>query len=132
MAAEEAAADAVEEVAAAVAAAGGEAEAAVALEAAALEAAGEAVVAAASRAPTDPALRADGGLRPTTTEATAGVNTGARTKVAGDSGEVPERATGSRSPNIQECQRHHYWLCILCKKITILKCRRVFYTMCCK
>ena len=132
MAVEEAAADAVEEVAAAVAAAGGEAEASVALEAAALEAAGKAVVAAASGAPKDPALRADGGLQPTTTEATAGVNTGARTKVAGDSGEVPEVATGSRSPNIQECQRHHYWLCTLCKKSTILKCRRVFYTTCCK
>ena len=107
MAAEVAAADAVEEVAAADAVAGGEAEAAAALASAALSAAGEAVAAASSGALTGLALRADGGLRPTTKEvaATVGVNTGARTKVAGDSGEVPEGATGSRIPYIQEGQR---------------------------
>ena len=119
MAAEEAAADAVEEVAATEAVAGGESEAAAALAASARAAAGEAVAAAPSGAPTGLALRADGGLRPTTTEAaaSAGVNTGALTKVAGDSGEVPEGATYSRCPNIQECQRHQYWLCtVYCVK----------------
>ena len=87
--------------------AGGEAEAAAAaLAAAALSAAGEAVAAVSSGALTGQALRADGGLRPTMREAaaTAGVSTGTHTKVAGDSGGVPEGATGSRSPCSQECQ----------------------------
>ena len=75
--------------------------------AAALLAAREAVAAASSGALTGLALRAGGGLRPTMIEAaaTVGIITGAHTKVAGDSGGVPEGATGSISPYTQECQQ---------------------------
>ena len=92
--------------------------AATALAAVALAGAGKAAAATrtTSGASAGQAMKEDGGLRPTTTEvaATAAcpkvsvvaeVTTGARTMEAGDTGEEPGGAAGSRSCHVQECHR---------------------------